>query len=121
MEKQLNTLKSVFKQREMEVAKLKRENKQALDKLDWLGKGTKDTVQKQLSEEYKSTGENKTKKKKKKEKKLPLSYLGFVSSQIHNDLSSEDEDFQCSQFPSAQVIQLDSTQSRKRKSFRECS
>ena len=68
MEKQLNTLKSVFKQRETEVAKLKRENKQALDRLDQLGKGNKDTVQKHLSEEYKSTGENKTKKEEEEER-----------------------------------------------------
>ena len=111
MEKQLNTLKSVFKQRETEVAELKRENKQALDKLDRLGKGTKDTVQKQLSEDNKSTGETKTKKRKKEKKKSPASYVGFVASQIRTDMSSEDEDIQCSQ-----VIQLDSTQSRKRKS-----
>ena len=116
MEKQLNTLKSVFKQRETEVAKLKRENKQALDKLGRLGKGTKDTLQKQLSEDNKSTGETKTKKRKKKEKKSQALYMGFMASQIRTDMSSEDEDIQCSQMPSAQVIQPDSMQSRKRKS-----
>ena len=42
--------------------------------------------------------------------------MGFVASQIRTDMSSEDEDIQCSQMPSAQVIQPDSTQSRKRKS-----
>ena len=111
MEKQLNNLKSVFKQRETEVAKLKRENKQALDKLDRLGKGSKDTVQKQLSEDYKATAETKTKKRKKEKKKSPAPYVGFVASQIRTDLSSEDEDIQCSQ-----MIRPDSTQSRKRKS-----
>ena len=115
MKKQLNTLKSIFKQHETEVAKLKHENKQALDRLDRLGKGNKDTVQKHLSEDYKSTGETKTKKKKKKEKKQ-LPYMGFLSTQIRRDVSSDDEDIQCSQFPLAQVIQPDSMQSRKRKS-----
>ena len=111
MEKQLNNLKSVFKQRETEVAKLKRENKQALDKIDRLGKGTKDTVQKQLSEDYKSTAKTKMKKRKKEKKKSPAPYVGFVASQIRTDLSSEDEDIQCSQ-----MIHPDSMQSRKRKS-----
>ena len=104
MEKQLTTLKTVFKARETEVARLRRENKQALERIELMNKD-KDKLKDNLHEDY-SHHSSDNKKRKKKEQR-PLVYKGFVATQIAKDLDSDDEiaevEIEPSQIPPSQV------------------
>ena len=101
MEKQLTTLKTVFKARETEVARLRRENKQALEKIELMHMS--DKLKDKLHEDYPHHSSD-NKKGKKKEPRPPV-LKGFVATQIANDLDSNDEisEIEPSQIPPSQV------------------
>ena len=103
MEKQLTTLKTVFKARETEVARLRRENKQALEKIELFHMS--DKLKDKLHEDYPHHSSD-NKKGKKKEPRPPV-LKGFVATQIANDLDSNDEisevEIEPSQIPPSQV------------------
>ena len=103
MEKQLTTLKTVFKARETEVARLRRENKQALEKIELFHMS--DKLKDKLHEDYLHHSSD-NKKGKKKEPRPPV-LKGFVATQIANDLDSNDEisevEIEPSQIPPSQV------------------